>query len=52
MQFKEQQQTVDVMQPFRAASYFLHFASWAQANHVTYCYFEAYDEPWKASRGQ
>jgi exo-beta-1,3-glucanase (GH17 family) len=32
-----------------AAYYFLDFGSWAEANNVTYAYFETYDEPWKLS---
>ena len=32
-----------------ACFYFLGFTSWAKLNQVNYFYFEAYDEPWKAS---
>ncbi len=34
--------------PLNAAAYFLEFVSWAQANGVTYYYFSAFDEAWKA----
>jgi exo-beta-1,3-glucanase (GH17 family) len=34
-----------------ACSYFLNFASWAQAEKVNYLYFEAFDEAWKANGG-
>jgi len=32
-----------------AATYMLDFVSWARDNNVPYFYFEAYDEPWKAT---
>jgi hypothetical protein len=32
-----------------AAYYFLNFASWARAKNVSFFYFEAFDEPWKAT---
>ena len=35
--------------PVNAARFFLEFASWARANNVTYWYFEAFDESWKAA---
>lgn len=34
--------------PENASLYFLNFVSWAQAENVSYFYFEAFDEPWKA----
>ena len=40
-----------VPSPANAAYYFLDFASWAQANNVSYAYFEAFDEPWKYTGG-
>jgi hypothetical protein len=35
--------------PENSISYFLNFISWARANNVTYFYFEAFDESWKAA---
>ncbi len=35
--------------PENAAYYFLNFTSWASLNNVNYFYFEAFDEPWKAT---
>ena len=35
--------------PENAAYYFLNFISWASLNNIRYFYFEAYDEPWKAT---
>ena len=35
--------------PENAAYYFLNFTSWASLNNVRYFYFEAFDEPWKAT---
>lgn len=32
-----------------ASLYLLNFVSWARANHVSYFYFEAFDESWKAT---
>lgn len=32
-----------------ALNYFLNFVNWARANKVTYFYFEAFDETWKAA---
>lgn len=37
-----------VPSPLNAAAYFLEFVSWARANDVTYYYFSAFDEAWKA----
>jgi exo-beta-1,3-glucanase (GH17 family) len=34
--------------PENASYYFLNFVSWARANQVSYFYFEALDESWKA----
>ena len=34
--------------PENASFYFLNFISWARANNISYFYFEAFDEPWKA----
>lgn len=35
--------------PINAAYYFQNFVSWAEENEVDYFYFEAFDEPWKAT---
>ena len=35
--------------PENAGSYFLNFVSWARAKNVSYFYFEAFDESWKAT---
>ena len=35
--------------PDNASFYFRNFVSWARADQVKYFYFEAYDEPWKAT---
>lgn len=35
--------------PANAASYFKNFVSWARAENISYFYFEAYDELWKAA---
>lgn len=37
-----------VPSPENASYHFLNFVSWARANNVTYFYFEAFDETWKA----
>lgn len=37
-----------VPSPENAAFYFLNFVSWARAEGVSYFYFEAFDETWKA----
>jgi exo-beta-1,3-glucanase (GH17 family) len=34
--------------PANASFYFLNFVSWARVNKVSYFYFEAFDENWKA----
>jgi exo-beta-1,3-glucanase (GH17 family) len=38
-----------VPSPENASFYFLNFVSWARANNVSYFYFEAFDENWKAA---
>jgi exo-beta-1,3-glucanase (GH17 family) len=35
--------------PENASLYFMNFVSWARANNVSYFYFEAFDESWKAA---
>src|SRR6267142_2950425 len=35
-----------------ASLYFLNFVSWARANNVSYFYFDALDEAWKANHGE
>lgn len=35
--------------PANATRFFVEFVSWARANNVTYWYFEAFDESWKAA---
>ncbi len=37
-----------VPSPENASFYFLNFVSWAKEKDVSYFYFEAFDEPWKA----
>jgi exo-beta-1,3-glucanase (GH17 family) len=37
-----------VPSPENASFYFLNFISWARANQVSYFYFSAFDESWKA----
>lgn len=36
--------------PTQSAQFFAEFVSWANSSGVPYFYFEAFDEPWKASR--
>lgn len=38
-----------VAAPANATRFLLEFVSWARANNVTYWYFEAFDESWKAA---
>jgi exo-beta-1,3-glucanase (GH17 family) len=38
-----------VPSPENASFYFLNFVSWARAEDVSYFYFEAFDETWKAA---
>jgi len=38
-----------VPSPENAARYFMEFVTWAEVNSTVYFYFEAFDEPWKAS---
>lgn len=40
-----------VPSPENASLYFSKFLSWASLNAVSYFYFEAFDEPWKADNG-
>jgi exo-beta-1,3-glucanase (GH17 family) len=39
-----------VPSPENASFYFLNFISWARANQVSYFYFSAFDESWKAKK--
>ena len=41
-----------VPSPANASFYFQNFVSWARANNVSYFYFDALDETWKASHGE
>jgi exo-beta-1,3-glucanase (GH17 family) len=41
-----------VPSPANASFYFLNFVSWARANSVSYFYFDALDEAWKANHGE
>jgi exo-beta-1,3-glucanase (GH17 family) len=41
-----------VPSPENAAYYFLNFESWAKAEGASSFYFEAFDEPWKASNNE
>jgi len=41
-----------VPSPTNASFYFLNFVSWARANNVSYFYFDALDETWKANHGE
>ncbi len=41
-----------VPSPANASFYFLNFVSWARANNVSYFYFDALDEAFKANHGE